>query len=110
YLDQALRHLDDMTERERYTTRAFAALVDGNYEECRNQLTEQIHRYPGVITGRNQLALCQTSLREMRGAVKEMQTVVKMMPGQQIYRDNLALYLNYASDFQAAEVEARAVE
>jgi hypothetical protein len=110
YLDQALMHLSDMTERERYTTLAFAALVDGNYEGCRDQLTEQIKRYPGVITGRNQLALCQTFLRDMQGAVKEMRSVVKMMPGQQIYQDNLALYLDYGSEFQAAEEVARAVE
>ncbi len=51
YLDQALSHLDNMTERERYTTGAFAALVDGDYKECVKQLTEQIGRYPGVITG-----------------------------------------------------------
>jgi serine/threonine protein kinase len=106
YLKEALSHLDDMTERERYTTRAFAALVDGDYEECRTQLAEQINRYPGVVTGRNQLALCLTSLRDMRGAVSEMRTVVKMMPGQQIYRDNLALYLDYASQFQQAEETA----
>ena len=110
YLDQALSHLDNMTERERYTTGAFAALVDGDYKECVTQLTEQIKRYPGVITGRNQLALCQSYLRDMRGAVREMDAVVKLMPGQPLYRDNLALYLNYAGEFERAEQEARTVE
>ncbi|HEX5111038.1 MAG TPA: protein kinase, partial [Vicinamibacterales bacterium] len=110
YLDQALSHLDNMTMRERYTTRAFAALASSDYDGCVKELTEQISLYPGVITGRNQLALCQSYLRKTREAVSEMRSVVKMMPGQPLYRDNLALYLNYAGDFQAAEQEARAVE
>ncbi len=110
YLDQALSHLDDMTERERYTTRAFSALANGDYDDCVKQLTDQIGKYPGVITGRNQLALCQSLKREMPKAVEQMRAVVKMMPGQPLYRDNLALYLNYSGQFQAAENEARAVE
>jgi serine/threonine protein kinase/tetratricopeptide (TPR) repeat protein len=110
YLAQALSHLDSMTERERYTTRGYSSWVSGDYQQCVKEHTEQIARYPGVITGRNQLALCLSNLREMRRAVQEIQSVVNIMPNQALFRDNLALYSNYASDFQTAEKEARVVQ
>jgi tetratricopeptide (TPR) repeat protein len=46
----------------------------------------------------------------MRKAVEVMQEVVKILPSQPLFRDNLALYLNYAGEFEKAEQEARAVK
>src|SRR6185436_3409000 len=56
------------------------------------------------------LALCLSQQRELRRAVDEMRQVVKLLPKRTLFRDNLALYANYASDFALAEREARAVE
>ena len=44
-----------------------------------------------------------TKLRDMHGAVDEMRYVVDLLPNRAIFRNNLALYANYAGDFQLAE-------
>jgi tetratricopeptide (TPR) repeat protein len=46
----------------------------------------------------------------MRGAVDEMRQVVNLLPNRTLFRDNLALYANYAGDFQTAEEEALSIE
>jgi eukaryotic-like serine/threonine-protein kinase len=110
YLDLAMQHLDSMTERERYHTRGAFSLASNDYQQCIKEYSDAITRYRADISGRNQLALCLTHQRQMRKAVEEMQEVVKLLPSQPLFRDNLALYLNYAGDFQKAEQEARAVK
>jgi eukaryotic-like serine/threonine-protein kinase len=67
-------------------------------------------RYPADVTGRNQVALCSSKLRDLRRAVDEMQRIVQLLPKRALFRDNLALYANYAGDFQTGEREARAVQ
>ena len=39
-----------------------------------------------------------------------MREVVKILPGRALYRENLATFLSYSSDFQAGEQEARAIQ
>jgi len=109
YSAEALRHLDGMTERERYTTRGFFFRVSGDYQGCVKEYGELIARFSADVVGRNQHALCSTQLRNIREAVDEMKGVVTMLPNRAIFRNNLALYANYAGDFQTGEKEARIV-
>ena len=46
----------------------------------------------------------------MRGAVEEMRKVVAILPNHPVYRSNLAVLLNYAGEFSAAEEEIRKIE
>ena len=110
FLDQALSHLDGMTERERYQTRGYSYLISGDYAQCVKEFTELIAKYPSDVAGRNQLALCLSNQRQMGRAMDEIRQVVKILPSHPLFRDNLALYSNYAGDFAAAEQEARAVK
>jgi len=110
YLNEALSHLDGMTERERYQTRGYSYLTNGDYGQCVKEFGDLIARYPGDVAGHNQLALCLSSLRKMREARDEMRAIVKILPKHPLFRVNLALYSNYAGDFQAAEEEARQVD
>ena len=75
YVDEALRHLDGMTERERYSTRAYSSWATGDYEQCVTENSDLIALYPADIGGHNQLALCLSHLRDMRRAMEEMQEV-----------------------------------
>ena len=43
-------------------------------------------------------------------ALSQMREVVKILPGRALYRENLATFLSYSSDFQAGEQEARAIQ
>jgi tetratricopeptide (TPR) repeat protein len=54
--------------------------------------------------------LCASHLRDLRRAQDEMRRVVTLLPNRAVFRDNLALYANYAGDFKTAEEQARAVQ
>jgi serine/threonine protein kinase/tetratricopeptide (TPR) repeat protein len=110
YINEALRYLDGMTERERLSTRGMFYRVTGDYPQCVKEYGELITRYAADVVGHNQLALCASQLRDMRRAVTEMQAVVELLPRRVLFRDNLALYANYAGDFEMAEKEARTIE
>ena len=62
------------------------------------------------MAARNNLALCQTYLRNLPQAVEEMRQVVRILPNRALYRENLALYEDYNGDFQAAEQHVRAMQ
>jgi tetratricopeptide (TPR) repeat protein len=110
YINQALQYLDGMTERERYSTRGMYYRLTGDYPQCVKEYGELVTRYAADVTGRNQRALCLTQLRDLKGAVDEMRQVVDLLPNRATFRDNLALYANYAGDFQTAEEEALKIE
>ena len=110
YINEALRYLDGMTERERLSTRGMFYRVTGDYQQCVKEYGDLIARYAADVTGHNQLALCASQLRDMKRAVGEMRRVVDLLPKRVVFRDNLALYANYAGDFETAEKEARTIE
>jgi len=110
YIGQANQHIDRMTERERYRTRGFFYALTGDHQKCTEEYTELITRYSSDVAAHNNLAFCFTQLRNMPKAVEEMRRVVAILPKRALYRNNLALYMAYAGDFQGAEREARQVQ
>jgi tetratricopeptide (TPR) repeat protein len=110
YINEAIQYIDQMTDREKWATRGFYFRVTGDYEQCVKAYGELLARYAADVVGHNQLALCSSYLRDMRRAVDEMQQVVKMLPNRALFRGNLALYANYAGDFETGEREARAIQ
>ena len=110
HIKEAVRHLDGMTERERYRTRGLFYFITGDYQACVKEYSDLIARYAADAPARNNLALCLTYLRELPRAMGEMQQVIKIVPKRALYRENLAVYAAYSGDFAAAETEARAVE
>ncbi len=109
YIKEAVRHLDGMTERERYRTRGLFYYVTSDYEACVNEFGDLIARYAADASARNNLALCLTYLRKLPKALDEMRQVVRILPNRTLYRVNLALYADYSGDFQTAETETRAM-
>jgi len=110
YMQDALRHLDGMTERERLRTRGLAFKWSGDYQACVKEFGDLIAKYSADAMARNNLAGCFSILRELPKAMQEMQQAVKILPKRNLYRENLALYAAYSSDFKTAEQEARAIE
>ncbi len=110
YINEALRYLDGMTERERFSARGMFYLITGDYQQCVKEYGDLIARYAADVVARNQLALCSSQLRDLRKAQDEMRYVVEMLPKRTLFRDNLALYSNYASDFQTGEQQARTID
>ena len=99
-----------MTERERYTTRAGFYLMTGDYPQCVKEYGDLLALYAADVAAHNNLAICSIYLRDIRKALDEMRRVVAILPQRALYRVNLALYSNYAGEFQAAEQEARTIQ
>ena len=109
YAKEAISHLDGMTERERYRARGYYYFLVNDYQACVKEYGDLVARYSADAAARNNLALCLTQLRDMPRAVDEMRQVVKILPNRALYRQNLAQYLAYSSEFEAAEQEIRAM-
>jgi serine/threonine protein kinase/tetratricopeptide (TPR) repeat protein len=110
YMQEAVRHLDGMTERERLRTRGLSFKWSGDYQACVKEFGDLITKYSADAMARNNLAGCLSILRELPKAVEEMRQAVKILPKRNLFRENLALYAAYSSDAQTAEREARAIE
>jgi tetratricopeptide (TPR) repeat protein/tRNA A-37 threonylcarbamoyl transferase component Bud32 len=109
YANQAMQHLDGMTERERFRARALYYYITSDYQTCRKEYGDLIVQYSADPGARNNRALCLTYLRELPTAIEEMKAVIKILPNRALYRENLALYQAYNGDFAAAEEEVRAM-
>jgi serine/threonine protein kinase/tetratricopeptide (TPR) repeat protein len=109
YINEALRHLDGMTERERLTTRGMFFRLTGDYQQCEKEYRSLSARYVTDVIGYNQRALCLVQLGRMSDAVADISRAVKLLPKQTIFRVNLSLYASFAGEFEMAEREARSV-
>ncbi len=107
YTDEAVRHLDRMSERERFAARAFFYLVRGDYQACTKEYADLLARYAQDSVAHNNLALCYLQLRDVPKAVAHMREVVTILPKRSLYRGNLSMYAAYGSDFQTAEQEGK---
>ena len=110
YINEALKFLDGMTEREKLSTRAFYYRMTGDYQQCVNEYGQLTARYAADVIAHNNRALCSTKLRQMKEAVEEIRQVVQILPKRIFFRANLAVYSDYAGDFQTAEQEVRALQ
>ena len=109
YIKEAFRHLDGMTERERFATRGYYYRTIGDNQKCADEYAELLSRYPADTVAYNQRAGCLYKLRKMRDAQKEMEQAVTLLPNHAGYRTNLALFAALAGNFDAAEAEIRKV-
>src|SRR5215469_1795776 len=108
YLKLAMEHVDRMTERERYRIRGYYYLQTGNWEKCVEEYSELVKQYPADNIGHNNLAICYKGEHNTPKAIEEVRRSLEVSPNND-QRANLALYLAYTGDFQAAEQEARKV-
>ena len=106
YTNETLKHLGGVTERERLTIRGFYYFNSGDYQQCVKEYSDVAVQFAGDPTAHNNRALCLSKLRNMREAVDGMRDAIRSLPMSARYRGNLALYANYAGDFQTAESEA----
>ncbi len=106
YVREAIRHVDRMTERERFRTRGLFYYLTNDYASCVKEYGDLLTRYEADAAARNNLALCSTKLRNLNRAREEMQRVVQILPKRSLYRVNASLYSIYASNFADGEQEA----
>ncbi len=109
YFSEALKHIDRMTDREKYRTR-------GNYFIMRSEPAKAIEEYSALLkaypyddAAHANLAISYFFSRDMQKAVEEGRRDLENNPRGMMQRANLALYETYAGNFQNAVKEAQEV-
>jgi eukaryotic-like serine/threonine-protein kinase len=106
YIKQAVSHIDNMTERERFRTRAMLYFLDGDTQKCVEEYGTLLQRYPSDTGAYNNMADCLVRLRNMPKALEEVRHAIAILPKRATYRLNDSTYSAYAGDFQTAAKEA----
>jgi tetratricopeptide (TPR) repeat protein len=108
YYQQALQHTDRMTERERLRTRGGYYLLIRNSAKANEELQTLVDKYPADTAALANLAVNRVYERRMTDAVELGKRAADIYPKNVIRRNNVALFMMYAGDFDGAEREARA--
>jgi eukaryotic-like serine/threonine-protein kinase len=110
YIKEAVAHLDKVTERERYRMRGLSFLLTGDRQKCVDEYSALVSRYAADAAAHNNIAVCASQLRQLPKAIEEIGLALAVLPKSVRQRSNLAEYLAYNGDFQAAEREALEVQ
>jgi eukaryotic-like serine/threonine-protein kinase len=110
YYQLAMAHIDRMSQREKYRTRAAYYLsVRHDGSKAAEELNELLQHYPDDTSGRANLALAYFYQGDLKKSVEEAQRALALNPSSIQQRNNLALYAMYAGDFATAQREAQTV-
>jgi eukaryotic-like serine/threonine-protein kinase len=108
YVKLAMQHVDRMTERERYHTRAYFYSVIGDYPKCVEEYSTLVNLYPADRVAQSNLAVCFVELRNIPKAVEAARRAVEIAPKSALERQNLSFLYSFGGDFQNGERDARA--
>jgi eukaryotic-like serine/threonine-protein kinase len=108
YMKLAMEQVDNMTDRERYRDRGLYYLTAGEWQNCVQETTQLVTRYPADRVGQNNLATCYTQLRSAPKALEAARHAVEIVPNGVGPRLNLAFIESFAGDFAASEKDAQA--
>jgi serine/threonine protein kinase/tetratricopeptide (TPR) repeat protein len=107
---RALRHLDRMTEREKYSTLGgYYLLVSRDYEQAVKNYEALVSRFPADRGGHANLAYAYLNRHEMDKALVEVRKALDLEPGNVLQRMNYAMYALYAGDFATAMAESKKI-
>ncbi len=106
YIKLALSHIDHMTERERYRTRAYSYYLGDDNQKCVDEYGALLQRYPSDTASLNNMADCLSHLRNFPKAVESVRRAADILPKRALYHANIALYSAYGGDSQSTAKEA----
>lgn len=108
YFQEALKRIDQMTDREKYRTRGSYYLMIRDFKKAIKEYSSLAEQFPGDYTAHAMLGLAYFFARNMHKAVEEGRLDVQYT--QSINgRYNLSWYALAAGDFQRAEEETRTI-
>lgn len=106
---QAMSHIDRMSDREKYRTRAEYFLVKHEPKQAIQEYTKLVQQFPGDTSVHTNLSFAYFLLRNMPMALEEARKSMEYSGKSSLERNNLAIASMYAGDFAGAEKEARTV-
>ena len=100
---EALKHVDRMTDREKYRTLGgYYLLVVRNYEKAIENYETLVRLFPADTGGHGNLALARLNVGNLTGAIEEVGKILDIYPKSYVQRYNYAMYSMYAGDFDTA--------
>ncbi len=107
---KAFKHLDRMSERERYRTLGgYYLLVSHNYEKAIENYQTLVEQFPADGGAYSNLGYAYHMVRQFDKAVEAGRRSVELDPSNLIKRINYAIYATYAGDFETAMAESETV-
>ncbi len=104
---EAFKHLDRMTEREKYRTLGTYYLnVARNYRKAVENYETLARLYPADDGAHGNLALASVLMGDIPRAQQEVRKSLELYPRNSLQRYNYAMYSMYATDFATAVAES----
>jgi tetratricopeptide (TPR) repeat protein len=109
YYKQAIEHIDRMTDREKYRTRAGYYLLGHDARKGADELEALIKQFPADSSALANLGYASFFRRDMAKALDLGRRASALYPKNVLRKNNVALYAMYAGDFDTARREAEEV-
>lgn len=109
YYQKAMSHIDRMSDREKYRTRAEYFLVKHKPESAIQEYNKLLQQFPSDTSAHTNLSFAYFLQRNMSMALEEARRSMEYSGKSLVERNNLAIASMYAGDFAGAEKEARTV-
>jgi tetratricopeptide (TPR) repeat protein len=103
YYQEALRHVDRMTDREKFRTRGGYFIFKMEADNAIGEYSKLVAQYPADTVGNGMLAYSYFLKRDFGGAVTKGAEFVDRYPKNVQAMNNVALYAMYAGDFVTAD-------
>jgi len=107
YFEEALKRVDQMTDREKHRDLGLWALYKRDYKKAIDEYSALLKKYPGDYVIHGNLAIAYFYARDMAKAVEEGRLDVKYNPQGVHAHNNLSWYALGAGDLETAEKESR---
>jgi len=105
--EEALKHVDRMSEREKYRTYGNYYLnIARNNEKAIENYEAFVKLYPADDGGHGNLGLAYLYTGNLPAAIAQVREALRIYPKNALQRYNYAMYSMYANDFDTASTEA----
>jgi tetratricopeptide (TPR) repeat protein/tRNA A-37 threonylcarbamoyl transferase component Bud32 len=109
YHKQALAHIDNMTEREKYRTRIVWYLLTGDFQKAIEESEALVSKFPADSAGHGNLSLAYFFVRNMPKALEHVQKVIELFPKDVHGHHNASWYAIAAGNFELGREEANTI-
>jgi len=107
YFKEALKRIDQMTDREKYRDRGLYAIMTRDFKKAIDEFNGLLKQYPGDYVIHANLAIAYFYARNMPKAVEEGRLDVRYNPQGVWSHYNLSWYVLAVGDLETAEEESR---
>ncbi len=107
YFQEALKRIDQMTDREKHRDLGLYASIKRDFKKAIDEYSALLEKYPGDYVVHAQLAISYFYARNLPKALEEGRLDVKYNPQGVHAHNNLSWYALGAGDLETAEKESR---